>query len=100
MPRKRRKFSREFKAGVALEAVRGDSTINQIASEYKIHPNQVSKWKAQLLENLPDIFAVGQQKSSQNAQFEKERDELYRQIGQLKVEMDWLKKKTKPFFTD
>ncbi len=100
MPKTRRKFNGEFKSRVALEAVRGDRTINEIASEHGIHPNQVSKWKSQLLENLPKVFASKGEKSINNAMIQKERDELYRHIGQLKVEIDWLKKKTNPFYRD
>ena len=100
MPKTRRKFDAGFKSGVALEAVRGERTINEIASEYGIHPNQVSQWKAQLLENLPRIFASKGEKSAENSMIKKERDELHRHIGQLKVEIDWLKKKTNPFHRD
>ena len=98
MPRKRRKFNGEFKARVSLEAVQGERTINEIASEHGIHPNQVSQWKSQLLENLPDVFSGERDQAKKRAVVQKERDELYRQIGQLKVELDWLKKKTDPFF--
>jgi len=98
MPKKRRKFSGEFKAKVALEAVRGERTINEIAAEYGVHPNQASQWKSQLLENLPEVFSGERDQARQNMVAHKERDELYRQIGQLKVEIDWLKKKTDPFF--
>ena len=98
MPKKRRKFSAEFKAKVALEAVQGERTINEIAAEHGVHPNQVSQWKSQLLENLPDVFSGERDQARQDAAVRKERDELYRQIGQLKVEIDWLKKKTDPFF--
>ncbi len=98
MPRKRRTFSGEFKAKVALEAIRGERTINEVASEHGIHPNQVSQWKSQLLENLPEVFSGERDQARQHAGIQKERDELYRQIGQLKVEIDWLKKKTDPFF--
>ena len=96
MPKKRRKFNSEFKAKIALEAIRGDKTVNEIATEYEVHPNQVSKWKVQLLERLPEIFSTD--KGKKDKSIDRERDELYRQIGKLKVEIDWLKKKTDPFF--
>jgi len=87
----RRKHSVAFKAKVALEAVKGEKTIAQISSEFGIHPNQIRKWRKDLLERLPDLF------SDRRKRVEKDRDELeaelYRQIGQLKVELDWLKKK-------
>ena len=88
----RRKHDASFKARIALEAVKGEKTIAQLASEYAIHPNQIRQWRQQLLEMLPEIF------SNRRPQQEKARDELeaelYRQIGQLKVELDWLKKKS------
>jgi len=98
MPRKRRKFSGDFKARVALEAIRGERTINEIAATHGVHPNQVSQWKTQLLENLPEVFSGERDQAKKRMMVQKERDELYRQIGQLKVEIDWLKKKTDPFF--
>ncbi len=83
----RRRHESAFKAKVALEAVKGEKTIAQISSEFKVHPNMVRNWRKQLLEILPDIF------SDRRKRVEKDRDELeaelYRQIGQLKVERDW-----------
>jgi transposase len=82
-----------FKAKAALEAVKGEKTLTQLASEYGIHPNQIGQWKKRLLKELPTLF------SGDKSRQEKERgdleDELYRQIGQLKVELEWLKKKSK-----
>ncbi len=89
----RRKHDAAFKARVALEAVKGEKTIAQLSSEYSVHPNQIRQWKKKLLEELPALFS-GKRRSE-----EKDRDEfeaeLYRQIGQLKVELEWLKKKSK-----
>ena len=88
----RRRHDAAFKAKVALEAVKGEKTIAQLSSEYGVHANQIHKWKKQLLENLATIF------SDKRGRVEKEHgdieSELYRQIGQLKVELDWLKKKS------
>ena len=81
-----------FKAKVALEAVKGEKTITQIASEYGIHPNQIGQWKKRLLEDLPGLFSDRRRKEEKEDAAE--TDELYRQIGQLKVELDWLKKKS------
>lgn len=81
-----------FKAKVALEAVRGEKTIAQIASEYGVHPNQIGQWKKRLLEDLPGLFSDRRRKEEKEDAAE--TDELYRQIGQLKVELDWLKKKS------
>ncbi|MCE2397017.1 IS3 family transposase, partial [Candidatus Poribacteria bacterium] len=64
----------------------------QIASEYGVHPNQVSQWKKQVLDQLPDLFTNQRSKSTTDS--DQLVDELYRQIGQLKVELDWLQKKT------
>ena len=89
----RKTYDAVFKAKVAFEAVaKGEKTIAQIASGYSVHPNQVRQWRQHLLEMLPEVF------SNRRPQQERVRDEmeaeLYRQIGQLKVEVEWLKKKS------
>lgn len=90
--KKRKVYKPEFKAKVALEAVKGRLTINQIAKEFEVHPNQVSIWKKQFLESLPQIFEnPNKSKSTGNEEL---TDRLYQQIGQMKVELDWLKKKS------
>ena len=89
---KRKRFSSDFKARVAVEAIRGEKTISEIASKYEVHPNVVGQWKKRALESLPDIFS-GKQKTK-SAEESELRDRLYQQIGQLQVELDWLKKKT------
>jgi len=89
----RRHHDAAFKARVALEAIKGEKTMAQIASEFSVHPNQIRQWRRHLLEMLPGIF------SDRRKHAEKNRDELeaelYRQIGQLKVEVEWLKKKSR-----
>jgi transposase-like protein len=92
----RRVYQSEFKAKVALEAVKGRMTINEIAKEYQVHPNQISKWKKQFLESLPGIFDKSREPRSGGAD-EELTDQLYQQIGRLKVELDWLKKKSTVF---
>jgi transposase len=87
---KRKNYSAEFKARVAIEAIKGEKTISQIASEFKIHPNLVSKWKRQFLENSYKIFSL---EGDKEKELEKTIDELYKQIGQLKVERDFLSRK-------
>ena len=92
MKNKRRNHSAQFKAQVALEAAKGDKTIAELASRFEVHPNQITKWKRQLLDSLPAIFSRSRQKDKQKQDDLKEY--LYQQIGQLKVELDWLKKKS------
>lgn len=90
--RKRKIYKPEFKAKVALEAVKGRLTLNQIAREFEVHPNQVSTWKKQFLESVSQIFeSLGKSKSIENEEL---TNQLYQQIGQMKVELDWLKKKS------
>jgi len=81
-----------FKAKVAFEALRGDKTIAQLSSEYGVHGNQIRQWKKKLIEELPAIFSDRRRRSEKEG--EELTSELYRQIGQLKVELDWLKKKS------
>ena len=88
----RRQHDAAFKAKVAFEAAKGEKTLAQIASEYKVHPNQIRQWRRQLLETLPDLFSDRRKRLEKNR--DELEDELYRQIGQLKVELEWLKKKS------
>jgi transposase len=88
----RKSYDSRLKVQVALEALKNQRTIAQIASEYGVHPNMVTQWKQRLLNELPDIFNNKHQKNKQDNEIL--QDELYRQIGQLKVELDWLKKKS------
>jgi transposase-like protein len=90
--RPRRRHSSAFKARVALEAVKGQKTLNELGSEFGVHPMQVTQWKRQLLEASPEIFENG---SASRREREQEQlvEQLYQQIGQLKMEVDWLQKK-------
>lgn len=93
MPKAQRKvFSADFKAKVALEAVRGRKTINEIATEFSVHPNQISQWKKQVLDEVQMVFSTKRDDAKRDE--EVLRNTLYQQIGQLKVELDWLKKKS------
>jgi transposase-like protein len=86
----RKKHSAEFKAKVSLEALKGLKTINEIASEVQVHPTQINLWKKQLAEEIPTIFA-----NSRGQKRKSEEDltvSLHQQIGQLKVELDWVGK--------
>jgi transposase-like protein len=87
---KRRNFTSEFKAKVALEALRGDKTIQEIAARHKIHPNQVSTWKRQAIDGLGDVFSGGADRA--RSEQEAEVHELHAKIGQLTVERDFLAK--------
>ena len=95
MTQKRKQYTMQFKFKVALEAAKEGKTVNQLASDYDLHPNQVSIWKKQLLEEGPSLFSrrVDRQQEQQAAQ----EAELYEQIGRLRMELEWLKKKATPF---
>jgi len=88
----RKNHDAAFKAKVALEALKGEKTMAQISSEYGVHVNQIRQWRQKLLEELPGLFSDRRQKRDKET--EEMTAELYRQIGQLKVELDWLKKKS------
>ncbi len=88
----RKQYEAAFKAKVAIAALKGDKTIAQLSSEYGVHPNQIFRWRQELLDRLPEIFSDRKPRAEQN--HEQIEAELYRQIGQLKVELDWLKKKS------
>ena len=92
MKNKRRNHSAQFKVNVALTAVKGQKTIAELSQEYKVHPTQIVQWKKQLMDSLPGIFSVRRKKEQQEQELL--TNELYQQIGQLKVELDWLKKKS------
>lgn len=86
----RRRFTTEFKARVALEALRGDKTIQEIAARHKVHPNQVSTWKRQAVDGLSQVFSNGSDHERQD--HEGEVRELHAKIGQLTMERDFLSK--------
>lgn len=89
---KRRTHDAVFKAKVALEAVKGEKTLAQLAGEYGVHPNQIGQWRKKLLAELPTLFS--ERGDHRNKDRDEREAELYRQIGQLKVELEWLKKKS------
>jgi putative transposase len=91
MTKQRNNYSADFKARVAIAAIKGDETVNEIASTYGVHPNQVTTWKKQALSIIPDAFSSRQVRQAEADQ--ELRARLYQEIGQLKVELDWLKKK-------
>jgi len=88
-----RKHSARFKVAVALDALREQKTLAELASEHGVHPGQISQWKKQAIEGLPDVFGQGRNRAAKEQ--EELQDELFREIGRLKVELDWLKKKSR-----
>jgi transposase-like protein len=95
MARKRKSHSAAFKAQVALAAVKGDKTVGELASRHGVHPTMIHAWKKQLLRNAEELFQSGAKTSS--AEHEAVQAQLYEQIGRLKTELDWLKKKAASF---
>lgn len=92
----RKKYTSEFKAKVALEAVKGEQTLSELSQKYEVHPNMIAKWKRQFLEEAPKIFLDKRRK--ENKSQEVRLDDLYKQIGILQVERDFLRKKYKQIF--
>ncbi len=92
MKGQRRQFSADWKAKIALEAIKGQRTLQEIASHYEVHPSLVAHWKKQLLEGAAEVFSNG--KMAEAEANEQLKAELYQQIGKLQVEVDWLKKKS------
>src|SRR5262249_48364544 len=91
MKKKQRKsYTTAFKVKVALEVIKGQRTINEIATHYGVHPNMVTQRIKQAIESLPDVFSTRRERDAQEE--ETLKADLYQQIGQLKVELDWLKK--------
>ena len=95
MAKKRRQHGSAFKFKVALAAVKGNKTISQLAAEYNVHPTQINTWKKQLLRHGSSIFIRPNDRQAREQQVREA--ELYEQIGRLKMELEWLKKKATPF---
>jgi transposase-like protein len=89
--KRRKRYGAQFKFQVALDAAKGSKTINELASERSVHPNQISQWKRQLLEEGPSVFSSSA--ARERRQQEASQAELFEQIGRLKMELEWLKKK-------
>jgi transposase len=90
--RKRKSFTSHHKAKVALDAIRGAKTVNEIAQEHTVHPTQVGEWKRELLAQAPSIFEIKRGPKPEDPSTSPER--LYAEIGRLKMELEWLKKKS------
>lgn len=89
----RKRFSKEFKTRVAVEALRGEKTAAQLSSEYGVHATQINAWKKQALAGLPELF--GRTPAADGKAAEAEKDRLYQQIGKLQMEVEWLQKKSR-----
>ena len=94
MAKQRKKHTAAFKAQVALAAVKGDKTVNELAGQYQVHPTLIHGWKKQLLSSAEDVFAQPGKAAAADA--EAEKAELFEHIGRLKMELEWLKKKVSP----
>ena len=93
----RKRFTNQFKTEMALELLRGEKTVGQIASEHKVAPTQLSQWRAIVLNGLPSLFENEQREASkQHAAHEAEQERLYAEIGRLTSELNWLKKRQLP----
>lgn len=88
----RKRHGAALKAKVVLEAIRGERTVNELAGLYQVHPSQIAAWKRRALEGLPELFSDGHRRAQEDDEGLKAR--LYQEIGQLKVELDFLKKKS------
>jgi transposase len=95
MPRKRQAHAAAFKAQVALAALKGDKTVNELASHHGVHPTLIHAWKKQLLGGVEELFSNGSKAASTD--HEAVQAQLYEQIGRLKMELDWVKKKVASF---
>jgi transposase len=94
MSKKRQCHSDQFKAKVALAAMRGDKTLGELAQQFQVHPTQIATWKQRLLESVHELFA-DRRKRQEEPRISQEQ--LYQQIGQLSMELSWLQKKTASF---
>ena len=94
MAGKRKIHGGAFKAQVALAAHKGDRTVNELAGHYGVHPTLIHAWKKQLLAGADQVFSTGSKAATADA--EAEKAELFEQIGRLKMELEWLKKKVGP----
>lgn len=89
----RKQYTAKFKARVAMEAIRGEKTLNQLGSQFGLHPVQIAHWRRTALDHIEDLFVDGRTRRGQDAEAEADRDALFEEIGRLKVELDFVKKK-------
>jgi len=93
MKKSRRTFTAEFKAKVAIEAIKEVQTISELAQIYQVHPNLIAHWKKEFLAGAGKVFDTGKEGSAEVKKLKKENEDLVHQIGQLSVDINWLKKK-------
>jgi putative transposase len=99
MPGKRRRFSPELKAKIVLEMLREEKTLNELATEYGVHINQIRRWKQTVIEDLPQLFERDSKKlAEEKAAYQEKMDSLYKEVGRLTTELSWLKKKNLALF--
>ena len=94
----RKRYDKDFKAKVAIEAMRGEKTLQEISGLYEVHPNLISQWKKQLIEQAAKLFEKAGKENATVEEAERKTDALFRQIGQLQVENDFLKRKYKQLY--
>lgn len=94
MNKNRRKHSAEFKVKVVLDLLKSGATLSEIAGKHEVHPAQITKWKGIFLENAPELFSQSSGGNGKKKAGEDVESELYKKIGQLQMELDWLKKKS------
>lgn len=95
MSTKRRSFTNQKKFKIVLEAIKGEHQITEIAKEYEVHPNQITKWKKTFLENGHSVFST--KKDTRAEELEETQEDLYKKIGYQQVQIDWLKKNIKKY---
>ena len=93
MKNKRRSFSASFKAKIAIEAIKEQMTLSELAQKYQLHPNQIALWKKEFLNNAESVFDRNKVQEADLESLRKQQGDLYKEIGRLKIEGDWLKKK-------
>lgn len=93
----RKHYTVQFKAKVVQEILKEEKTLNQLAAEHSVHPNQLKRWKATVLEGLPSLFGKDDQTGKTAAEHEQQVTELYAEIGRLTTELNWLKKSWPPY---
>ena len=91
------KHSPEFKSKVALAAIKGDKTLSELSQEFNLHPNQISRWKQEAVDNFSKIFERDKQAAEALKEKERELDDALKKLGQTTLEAEWLKKKLKPY---